>query len=153
MRFHILASLLALSACISQSDAVNMGLATACDSKTTVARLGDTANRYALVDSTQICEGNPNEASTDRTITLIDCVVPAELTAVVFRNSRLPARRGANVDFTAVIDQQKSLLRLGVADLNDVRQRLVQAGATATLTPGAGVARCTELARSAGGSL
>ena len=65
-------AVLALSACVSDEQAVDMGLATKCEADGTVARLGDPAGRFAAKSTIEVCKGPRRDSYSETTLDLID---------------------------------------------------------------------------------
>ena len=143
------AALLALSGCISDEQAVDMGLATQCDADGVVARLGDPADRYVTRSNTEVCRGPRRDSYTESTLDLIDCRSNTTLRAGVTRTSADQARRGPDYNNTAAVEQARLRLRVGLVDLAATEAALRAAGVPVTLLSGQGAEQCTTLAAGA----
>lgn len=139
-------AVLPLTGCISDEKAVEMGLASNCDGKQTISAVGDPAGRYVSVASGESCKGPRRDTYDRRTLTLVDCKAPASLAIKVAQLAADPSRHGTNYDHSAQVEQQSSLLRIGLTDLEGVRSALQAAGVPATLTPGIAGEECTRRA-------
>ncbi|NJM83050.1 MAG: hypothetical protein HC844_11635 [Tabrizicola sp.] len=136
-----------LGGCISDDQAVDLGIATQCDADGTVAKLGDPAGRYATRSNVEICKGRKRDAYNETSLDLIDCSATSTLQVGVIRQSADPARRGPDYDNAAAVETQKARLRAGITDLAGVEAALRGAGVPATLLPGQGAEQCGKLAR------
>lgn len=145
MKRLALLSALLLAACVSDEKAVNMGLATACDGKGTVASLGDPANRYVTVDGGESCKGPKRNTYDTRTLAVLDCgAAPARLDVKVSQLAVDTTKHGANYDWSQAVATQKTRLRLGLTDLAGAQAALTAAGVPATLTPGTAGEECIK---------
>ncbi len=142
-------ALMALSGCISDEQAVDMGLATQCDADGVVARLGDPAGRFVTRTNTEVCKGPRRDSYTETTLDMIDCRNNATLRAGVTRSSADQARRGPDYNNTATVEQTRLRLRVGLTDLATTETTLRAAGVPVTLLPGQGAEHCTTLAANA----
>lgn len=142
------AALLALSGCISDEQAVDMGLATQCDADGVVAKLGDPAGRYVTRSNTEICKGPRRDSYTESALDLIDCRSNTTLRAGVTRTSADQARRGPDYNHSAVVEQARLRLRVGLVDLTATEAALRAAGVPVSVQAG-GAEQCTTLAASA----
>jgi hypothetical protein len=143
-----LAALAALSACVSDEQAVDMGLATKCEADGTVAVLGDPARRFVTKSDTEVCRGPRRDSYTETRLDLIDCGTATILTAGVTRTSADQARRGPDYDNTAAVEQARLRLKVGLADLTATEAALRAAGVPVTRSTG-GAEQCTKLAAGA----
>lgn len=143
------AALVALSGCISDDQAVDMGLATKCDADGVVAKLGDPAGRFVTRANTEICKGPRRDSYTETSLDLIDCRSNSTLRAGVTRSSADQARRGPDYNNTAAVEQARLRLRVGLTDLAATDATLRAAGVPVTLLPGQGADQCTTLAANA----
>ena len=126
-----------------------MGLATKCDADGVVAKLGDPAGRFVTRANTEICKGPRRDSYTETTLDLIDCRSNSTLRAGVTRSSADQARRGADYNNTAVVEQARLRLRVGLVDLATTESSLRAAGVPVTLLAGQGGDQCTTLAANA----
>jgi|GEM_PF-6399935 len=143
-----LAALAALSACVSDDQAVDMGLATKCEADGTVVALGDPARRFVTQTDTEICRGPRRDSYTETRLDIIDCGTQTVLGAGVSRASADQARRGPDYDNTAAVEQARLRLKVGLADLTATEASLRAAGVPVTLSTG-GAEQCTKLAAGA----
>lgn len=143
-----LAALAALSACVSDEQAVDMGLATKCEADGTVAVLGDPARRFVTKSDTEVCRGPRRDSYTETRLDLIDCGTATILTAGVTRTSADQVRRGPDYDNTAAVEQARLRLKVGLADLTATEAALRAAGVPVTRSTG-GAEQCTKLAAGA----
>ena len=144
LRVFALLLLLPFAACVSDQQAVDMGLATACDGKGVISQVGDPSGRYVVVQGGESCKGPKRNTYDTRKLTLIDCKSPARLEATVAQISADQVRRGSDFDHSTVVDAQKARLRLGLTDLAGVQSALMAAGVPVTLTPGISGEECTR---------
>lgn len=138
----------ALSACVSDEQAVDMGLATKCEADGTVAKLGDPAGRFVTKTDTEICRGPRRDSYSETALEIIDCPTQTVLRAGVTRASADQARRGPNYDNTAAVEQARLRLKVGLADLTATESALRAAGVPVTRSSG-GAEQCTKLAAGA----
>lgn len=143
------AALLALSGCISDDQAVDMGLATKCDADGVVAKLGDPAGRYVTRTNTEVCKGPRRDSYSETALDLIDCRSNSTLRAGVTRSSADQARRGPDYNNTAAVEQARLRLRVGLTDLAGTEAALRAAGVPVTALPAQGAEQCTTLAATA----
>lgn len=143
-----LAALAALSACVSDDQAVDMGLATKCEADGTVAVLGDPARRFVTKSDSEICRGPRRDSYTETRLSIIDCGTQTVLSAGVTRASADQARRGPDYDNTAAVEQARLRLKVGLADLSATEATLRAAGVPVTRSAG-GAEQCTKLAAGA----
>jgi len=143
-----LAALAALSACVSDEQAVDMGLATKCEADGTVAVLGDPARRFVTKSDTEVCRGPRRDSYTETRLDIIDCGTSTVLTAGVTRVSADQVRRGPDYDNTAAVEQARLRLKVGLADLTATEATLRAAGVPVTRSTG-GAEQCTKLAAGA----
>ena len=137
-----------LSACVSDDQAVDMGLATKCEADGTVAVLGDPARRFVTISNVEICKGPRRDSYSETALSIIDCGTATTLRAGVTRASADQARRGPDYDNTAAVEQARLRLKVGLADLATTEASLRAAGVPVTLAPG-GAEQCTKLAAGA----
>ncbi len=143
------AALLALSGCISDDQAVDMGLATKCDADGVVAKLGDPAGRYVTRTNTEVCKGPRRDSYSETSLDLIDCRSNSTLRAGVTRSSADQARRGPDYNNTTAVEQARLRLRVGLTDLAGTEAALRAAGVPVTALPAQGAEQCTTLAATA----
>jgi uncharacterized membrane protein len=141
-----LAAALALSACVSNEQAVDMGLATQCDASGTVARLGDPDGRFLTMDSAEVCKGPRRDSYNETTWVLTDCLNSVELRAGILRQSADPVRRGPDYDNAALVTQQKLRLKVGLVDFGGVQQALQAASVPVSVQPGQAAEQCIKMA-------
>lgn len=141
-------ALLALGGCISDQQAVDMGIATQCDADGIVAALGDPAGRFVTRANTEVCRGPRRDSYSEASLDMIDCRSLTMLTAGVSRASADPARRGADYDHSAIVEAARLRLRVGLADLAGTEAALRGAGVPVTLSSGQGAAQCARLGTS-----
>lgn len=144
-----LCALFALAGCISDEQAVDMGLATQCEADGTVAVLGDPAGRYVAKTNVEVCKGPRRDSYNETALEIIDCGSLATLRAGVIRQSADQARRGPDYDNTSLVDQARLRLKVGLSDLAQTEAALVAAGVPVTRMPGQGAEHCTKLAAGA----
>ncbi len=125
-----------------------MGLATQCDADGVVAKLGDPAGRYVSRANTEVCRGPRRDSYTETSLDLIDCRGNTTLRASVTRASADQARRGPDYDNSAVVEQARLRLRVGLVDLAATEAALRAAGVPVSVQAG-GAAQCTTLAAGA----
>ncbi|MEZ5754740.1 MAG: hypothetical protein R3D90_08265 [Paracoccaceae bacterium] len=138
-----------LSACVSEDQAVDMGLATRCEADGTVAILGDPARRFVTISNAQICKGPKRDSYDETALDIIDCATTTTLRAGVIRRSADQARRGPDYDNTAAVEQARLRLKVGLADLAATEAALRAAGVPVSLIAGQGAEQCTKLAAGA----
>jgi hypothetical protein len=143
------AAVLALSGCISDDQAVDMGLATKCDADGVVAKLGDPAGRYVTRTNTEVCKGPRRDSYSETSLDLIDCRSNSTLRAGVTRSSADQVRRGADYNNTTAVEQARLRLRVGLIDLAGTEAALRAAGVPVTALPAQGAEQCTTLAATA----
>ena len=143
------AALLALSGCISDDQAVDMGLATKCDADGVVGKLGDPAGRYVTRTNTEVCKGPRRDSYSETSLDLIDCRSNSTLRAGVTRSSADQARRGPDYNNTTAVEQARLRLRVGLTDLAGTEAALRAAGVPVTALPAQGAEQCTTLAATA----
>ena len=143
------AAVLALSGCISDDQAVDMGLATKCDADGVVAKLGDPAGRYVTRTNTEVCKGPRRDSYSETSLDLIDCRSNSTLRAGVTRSSADQARRGPDYNNTTAVEQARLRLRVGLTDLAGTEAALRAAGVPVTALPAQGAEQCTTLAATA----
>lgn len=134
MRALALLPLLALPACISQEQAVDMGIGTSCEAQSVVSRAGDPAGRFVASETNEICRGRG--AQTEQRWTLIDCAAPARLTVVRARSGNQP------VDNSAEVSRQAARIRAGITDFAGVQAGFAAAGIAVVAVPGEGAQEC-----------
>lgn len=144
----VLGALVALSACVSDEQAVDMGLATKCEADGTVARLGDPAGRFVTRTDTETCRGPRRDSYAQTSLDIIDCRAGTVLRAGVSRASADQARRGPDYDNTVAVEQARLRLKVGLADLTSAEAALRAAGVPVTVAAG-GAEHCTKLAAGA----
>jgi hypothetical protein len=144
----LLGAAVALSACVSDEQAVDMGLATKCEADGTVAKLGDPAGRFVTKTDTEICRGPRRDSYSETALEIIDCPTQTVLRAGVTRASADQARRGPDYDNTAAVEQARLRLKVGLADLPATESALRAAGVPVTRSSG-GAEQCTKLAAGA----
>lgn len=144
-----LGALFALAGCISDEQAVDMGLATQCEADATVAKLGDPAGRYVTRTNVEVCKGPRRDSYNETALEIIDCGTQSSLRAGVIRQSADQGRRGADYDHGAVVEQARLRLRVGLTDLAGTEAALAAAGVPVTRIAGQGAEHCTKLAAGA----
>jgi hypothetical protein len=142
------ASALLLSGCISDQQAVDLGLATACEGETTYSPVGDAAGRYWKGQRSEICKGAKKDAGNRMQTVLIDCAVNRQFTATGLRQMADQRRHGPDFDQRATVDTQVLRLKLGLADLAGAEQALRAAGVPVTAAAG-GAEQCRQAAPAA----
>ena len=135
---------LVLTACISDQQAVDMGLATKCDGTTTFAALGDPANRYLRGDRAEICKGAARDAGNRTQLVVLDCATRSQLTATVAQAMANPARHGPDFDLRGASEAQLLRLKLGFTDFNGLQQGLQAAGIPTSVQTGTGAENCIK---------
>jgi uncharacterized membrane protein len=141
-----LAAVVALSACVSDQQAVDMGLATQCDASGTVAKLGDPDSRFLTMDNVEVCKGPRSDSYNETTWILTDCLNTVQLRAGILRQSADPVRRGPDYDHADQVMQQKLRLKIGLVDFSGVQQTLQAAGVPVTVQSGQGADQCIKMA-------
>ena len=141
----VLAAVAVLSACVSDEQAVDMGLATQCSADGTVVRLGDPAGRFVTRTDTETCRGPRRDRYSETALEIIDCSTATVLRAGVTRNSADQARRGPDYNNAAAVEQARLRLKVGLADLTQTEASLRAAGVPVTRGTG-GLEHCTKLA-------
>ena len=141
--------LVTLAGCISDEQAVDMGLATQCEADATVAKLGDPAGRYVTRTNVEVCKGPRRDSYNETALEIIDCGSLSTLRAGVIRQSADQGRRGADYNHSAVVEQARLRLRVGLADLAQTEAGLAAAGVPVTRVAGQGAEHCTKLAAGA----
>lgn len=144
-----LAALFALAGCISDEQAVDMGLATQCEADGTVAKLGDPAGRYVTKTNVEVCKGPRRDSYNETALEIIDCGALVTLRVGVIRQSADQARRGADYDNSAQVEQARLRLKVGLADLAQTEAALAAAGVPVARIAGQGAEQCTKLAAGA----
>lgn len=144
----LLGASVALSGCVSDEQAVDMGLATKCEADGTVAKLGDPAGRFVTRTNVEVCKGPRRDSYNETALEIIDCGSLSTLTAGVIRQSADPLRRGPDFDNTALVEQARLRLKVGLADLAATEAALRGAGVPVTRGAG-GAEQCTKLAAGA----
>ncbi|PLL12340.1 hypothetical protein C0V75_10265 [Tabrizicola sp. TH137] len=144
-----LGALVALAGCISDEQAVDMGLATQCEADGTVAKLGDPAGRYVTRTDVEVCKGPRRDSYNETALEIIDCGSLSTLRAGVIRQSADQARRGADYNYSTQVEQARLRLRVGLADLAQTEAALAAAGVPVTRIAGQGAEHCTKLAAGA----
>ena len=144
-----LAASAALSACVSDDQAVDMGLATKCEADGTVAVLGDPARRFVTKSNVESCKGPKRDSYDETLLDIIDCATATTLRLGVIRASADQARRGPDYDNTATVEQARLRLKVGLADLPQTEATLRAAGVPVTRIAGQGAEQCTKLAAGA----
>lgn len=142
------AALVALAGCVSDEQAVDMGLATKCEADGTVAKLGDPAGRFVTRTDSEICRGPRRDSYAETSLEIIDCRAGSVLRAGVSRASADQARRGPDFDNSAAVEQARLRLKVGLADLTTTEAALRAAGVPVTVAAG-GTEHCTKLAAGA----
>lgn len=137
-----------LSGCITDQQAVDMGLATACEGETTYSPVGDPGGRYWKGQRTEICKGAKKDAGNREQTVLIDCAANRQITATGLRQMADQRRNGPDFDLRPAVDTQVLRLKLGLADLAGVEQGLRAAGAPVTAEAG-GAEQCRQAAPAA----
>ena len=144
-----LAALFALAGCISDEQAVDMGLATQCEADGTVAKLGDPAGRFVTKTDVEVCKGPRRDSYNETALEIIDCGALTMLRVGVIRQSADQARRGADYNNSAQVEQARLRLKVGLADLDQTEAALAAAGVPVTRIAGQGAEQCTKLAAGA----
>ncbi len=147
--FLALAALLSLSGCVSDEQAVDMGLATQCDASGTVERLGDPAGRFVTETQREVCRGPKRDAYTEETLLLNDCQNGTQYAIGMLRQSADPARRGPDYNAIDTVNTQKLRLKVGLTDISTLTSGLQAAGVTVKTLGQAGAAQCDKLAAQA----
>lgn len=132
---------LLLSACISDQEAVDLGIATKCDGTTTFSPVVDPKGRYWKGARTEICKGAKKDAGNRDQIVVIDCVTNQTLTATARQAMADQRRHGPDFDLRPAVDAQLMRLKLGLSDFAGVQQGLQAAGVPLTVTAG-GAEQC-----------
>jgi hypothetical protein len=147
--FVAVAALLSLSACVDDEQAVDMGLATKCESGGTVERLGDPAGRFVTLVEREVCRGPKRDAYTEQTLLVGDCQSGTQYAIGMLRQSADPARRGPDFDAIDAVNREKLRLKVGLTDISTLTSGLQAAGITVKTQPQAGAAMCEKLAAAA----
>lgn len=136
---------LLLSACISDQEAVDLGLATACEGTTTYSPVGDQAGRYWKGTRTEICKGPRKDASNRDQLVLIDCVANQQVTATLRQAMADQRKHGPDFDLRVASDAQVMRLKLGLSDLAGAAQGMQASGISVTAKAG-GAEQCKQAA-------
>ena len=136
---------LVLTGCISDQQAVDLGLATACQGETTYSPVGDPAGRYWKGQRTEICKGAKKDAGNRDQTVLIDCAANRQVTATGLRQMADQRRHGPDFDLRPAVTTQVLRLKLGLADLAAAEQGLRAAGVPVTAAAG-GAEQCRQAA-------
>lgn len=147
--FVAFAALLSLSGCVSDEQAVDLGLATQCDASGTVERLGDPAGRFVTEVKREVCRGPKRDAYTEQTLLLSDCQTGAQYAIGMLRQSGNPAVRGPDFNVIDQVEREKLRLKVGLTDIATLTGGLQAAGVTVNTLPGGGAAQCGKLAAAA----
>lgn len=147
--FVAMAALLSLSGCVSDEQAVDMGLATQCDASGAVERLGDPAGRFVTETQREVCRGPKRDAYTEQTLLVSDCQNGTQYAIGMLRQSADPARRGPDYDVIDTVNREKLRLKVGLTDISALTSGLQAAGVTVKTLAGAGSAQCEKLAAQA----
>lgn len=134
-----------LAACVTESQAVDMGLATACDGTTTYGRLGDPAGRYLTGPRSEVCKGAKRGAGTRQQVIVVDCSAGVELTATVAQSMADPRRNGPDFDLRTAAEIQVTRLKVGLTDFAGLQAGLTAAGVPFTLGAGRAAEQCVAL--------
>lgn len=138
-----------LAGCISDEQAVDMGLATQCEADGTVAKLGDPAGRYVTKTNVEVCKGPRRDSYNETALEIIDCGNLTTLRVGVIRQSADQARRGADYNHSVPVEQARLRLRVGLTDLAGTEVALAAAGVPVIRVAGQGAEQCTKLAAGA----
>ena len=136
-----------LAACVSDEQAVDMGLATVCDGTATFRRLDDPAGRYLAATRTEVCRGPKKDAGTRQQIIVVDCAAMSELTATVAQDMADPRRHGPAFDRSAGATTQVTRLKVGLTDFAGLQTGLTAAEVPFVLGAGKGLEQCAALAK------
>lgn len=147
--FVAVAALLSLSGCVSDEQAVDMGLATQCDTSGAVEKLGDPAGRFVTETQREVCRGPKRDAYTEQRLMLSDCQNGTQYAVGMLRQSADPARRGPDYDVIDTVNREKLRLKVGLTDISTLTAGLQAAGVTVKALPGKGAAQCEKLAAAA----
>lgn len=139
---------LMLSACISDQEAVDMGLATKCDGTTIYSPVVDPKGRYWKGTRTEICKGARRDAGNRDQTVLIDCAANQQLTATARQEMANQRRHGPDYDLRPAVEAQVMRLKLGLSDFAGVQQGLQAAGVPFTVSAG-GAEQCKAPATAA----
>lgn len=134
-----------LAACVTDEQAVDLGLATACDGTTTYGRLGDPAGRYLVAPRSEVCKGAKRGAGTRQQTIVVDCSAGVELTATVAQSMANPRRNGPDFDLRAAAEAQVTRLKVGLTDFAGLQAGLTAAGVPFTVGPGRSAEQCVAL--------
>ena len=148
-RMTVLVALLAgaglLAACVSDEQAVDMGLATACEGTATFKRLDDPAGRYLTATRTEVCRGPKKDAGTRQQIIVVDCSGHSELVATVSQAMADTRRHGPDFDRRAAAEVQVTRLKVGLTDFAGLQAGLTAAEVPFTVGAGKGLEQCAGL--------
>lgn len=147
--FVALAALLSLSGCVTDEQAVDIGLATQCNALGSVEKLGDPAGRFVTQVQREVCRGPKRDAYTEQTLLLSDCQNGTQYAIGMLRQSADPARRGPDFDAIDAVNREKLRLKVGLTDISTLTSGLQAAGVTVKTLPQAGAAQCDKLAAAA----
>lgn len=139
---------LLLAACVSDQEAVDMGLATKCDGTTIYSPVVDPAGRYWKGTRTEICTGAKRDAGNRDQVVLIDCVANQQLVATARQQMANQRRHGPDFDLRTAVAAQEMRLKLGLSDFYGVQQGLQAAGVPLTVSAG-GAEQCKAPATAA----
>ena len=137
----LIGAALLLTACISDQEAVDLGLATKCEGTTTYSPAADPQGRYWKGARTEICKGAKKDAGNRDQIVLIDCVANQTLTATARQSMADQRRHGPDFNLRPAVDAQLMRLKLGRSDFAGAQQGLQSAGVPLTVTAG-GAEQC-----------
>ncbi len=139
---------LLLAACVSDQEAVDMGLATKCEGTTVFSPVADPKGAYWKGTRTEICKGAKRDAGNRDQIVVIDCVANQTLTATARQQMANQRRHGPDYDLRPAVDAQLMRLKLGLSDFAGVQQGLQASGVPLTVSAG-GAEQCKAPATAA----
>lgn len=139
---------LSLSGCISDQQAVDLGLATSCDGTTTYSPVGDQAGRYYKGIRTEVCKGPKKDAGNRDQVVIVDCSGNQQMIVTARQSMADQRRHGLDFDKTTPVAAQLIRLKLGLADFAAVGQGLTTAGVPFTQSAG-GAEQCKATAGTA----
>lgn len=136
---------LSLSACVSEDQAVDMGLATKCDSKSEVKRLGDAQGRFVVTERIEICKGPKKDIRSINSLKITNCESKTVFATTTKRISADTGRWGPDIDLLDMAETQKLRLKIGLTDFAGLVDAFGAAGGfDATITADAAGKECKD---------
>lgn len=128
MALALLGAGLMLSACVTDQQAVDLGLATACKGTTTYSPLGDANGRYWKGIRREVCNGPKKDAGNRDQVVLIDCSADRQMLVTARQAMADQRRHGPDFDRATDVSAQMIRLKLGLTDLAGAAEALRAAG-------------------------